>query len=81
MRVCDTGPGFPEDFRPYAFEAFTRSDRNPDGEGSGLGLAIVRVVVEAHHGAVEISNEPHGGARVIIAIPDEVIAVGARLSC
>jgi signal transduction histidine kinase len=55
--VADTGIGMPADVRDRAFDAFfTTKDV---GKGSGLGLDISRrIVVERHHGDIEIESEP-----------------------
>jgi len=69
--VGDTGDGFPPSFLGRALEPFSRSDRarpRADG-GAGLGLAIVQAVAEAHGGSVEASNQPDGGALVVMRIP------------
>ena len=38
-------------------------------EGTGLGLAIVKQAVEFHHGAIEVSETPGGGATFTIRLP------------
>jgi signal transduction histidine kinase len=71
VEVRDTGPGFPAEFLPVAFEAFARPDTSrsrPEG-GTGLGLAIVAAVAQAHGGTAEAANAPGGGAVVILSIP------------
>ena len=71
LEVRDSGPGFPPEFLPVAFEAFTRPDAGrsrPDG-GAGLGLAIVAAVAHAHGGSVSAQNLPGGGAVVVVSIP------------
>ena len=71
LEVRDDGPGFPAEFLPVAFEAFSRPDasRSRPGGGTGLGLAIVAAVAQAHGGTAEAANLPHGGAVVILSIP------------
>jgi heavy metal sensor kinase len=71
LEVRDSGPGFPPDFLPVAFEAFTRPDaaRSRPYGGAGLGLAIVAAVAQAHGGSVRADNLPGGGAVVIVSIP------------
>jgi signal transduction histidine kinase len=71
LEVRDTGPGFPFEFLPVAFEAFARPDvsRSRPGGGTGLGLAIVAAVAEAHGGTVVADNLPGGGAVVVLSIP------------
>lgn len=71
LEVADTGPGFPEEFLPSAFEAFTRADdaRTRGDGGAGLGLAIVAAVAAAHGGSASAGNGTGGGAVVRITIP------------
>ena len=71
IEVCDSGPGFPVEFLPHAFERFQRADpaRNRADGGAGLGLAIVRALTEAHGGKVSADNRPGGGARVRLTLP------------
>ncbi len=65
----DHGTGFPEDFRPRAFERFSRAEAGRTGGGSGLGLAIVEAVARSHGGKVEAENAGPG-ARVRITLPE-----------
>lgn len=71
VSVTDTGPGFPPDFLPVAFERFSRPDasRTDSSGGTGLGLAIVQAVAMAHGGRAVASNPTAGGARVSVIIP------------
>jgi two-component system sensor kinase ParS len=72
-RLCvdDDGPGIPAADRVRIFEPFTRldEDRSRATGGFGLGLAIVRRVAEWHHGTVEASDSPLGGARFMLSWP------------
>lgn len=70
VEVRDSGPGFPPDFLPHAFERFTRPDpARPSGRhGAGLGLAIVAEIAAAHGGAVHAGNSPEGGAVVTLTL-------------
>ncbi len=72
VQVEDTGPGFPPDFLPVAFERFRRSDeaRTRDDGGTGLGLAIVRSVAVAHGGRATAANRARGGAAVWLELPE-----------
>ena len=70
--IHDDGPGIPLEDRDRVFERFTRLDpsRAHAEEGSaGLGLALVRAVVERHHGTVEVTDSPAGGARLQVHLP------------
>lgn len=71
VAVEDTGPGFPPEFLPHAFERFRRADtaRSRADGGAGLGLAIVAAVVGAHDGSVTAENRHPVGARVVMDLP------------
>ncbi|MHB8262694.1 MAG: sensor histidine kinase [Acidimicrobiales bacterium] len=71
IEVSDSGPGFPADFLPYAFDRFRRPDgaRARQGGGAGLGLSIVRSIAEAHGGWAKAENLEPTGAKVSIALP------------
>ena len=63
ITICDHGAGIPEDLRAKVTERFYRVNQSGN-EGAGLGLAIVLAIMEAHGGAVEISEASGGGTRV-----------------
>ncbi len=73
ITVDDTGPGFPVEFLPHAFERFARGERSRSrshaGYGSGLGLSIVETLVAAHGGTVTAANRASGGARLTVRLP------------
>jgi hypothetical protein len=71
IEVADSGPGFPPEFLPRAFERFERADaaRTREGGGSGLGLAIARSLARAHGGDAVAANRPSGGAVVRLELP------------
>jgi two-component system sensor histidine kinase QseC len=48
LRVIDSGPGIPLEFRERVFERFFRV-LGTTASGSGLGLAIVNQIAELHH--------------------------------
>jgi signal transduction histidine kinase len=71
VEIADTGPGMPAEVQARAFEPFfTTKDV---GKGSGLGLDISRrIVVDRHHGAIEIDTSPTGTVmRVRLPAGDE----------
>lgn len=68
--VADDGPGIPPGQEEQIFRRFWRLDesRTRTEGGAGLGLAITAAVVAAHHGSIEVRNEPNGGARFEIKL-------------
>ena len=74
IEVTDSGPGFPPDYLPHAFERFRRPDvgRARSTGGAGLGLAIVQAIVFAHGGRATARNRPAGGAVVALELPGVV---------
>lgn len=67
--VTDSGPGIPEEHRPFIFEKHYTSDRT-QAVGSGLGLAIAKEMVELHGGSIRLEQSPDGkGARFRVALP------------
>ncbi|WP_348749740.1 ATP-binding protein [Pseudomonas rhodesiae] len=64
VRVCDDGPGVPEDGRAKIFQPFMRLDASRDRRtgGFGLGLALVQRVSQWHGGQVEVRDSEWGGA-------------------
>ena len=78
IEVADSGPGFPAQFLPHAFERFARPDSSrarSDG-GAGLGLAIVSAIAHAHGGRAEVRNRPEGGAVAVLQLPGTVDTTG-----
>lgn len=69
VHVEDSGPGIPEDQMDGVFEPFRRLDYARGRGGSGLGLTIARQAVEAHGGAIALSNRPEGGLRATVVLP------------
>jgi two-component system sensor histidine kinase MprB len=69
LEVRDHGPGIPAEDLPRVFDRFYRAPAARARPGSGLGLAIVRQMAETHGGSVQAANDPHGGARLTLALP------------
>ncbi|ULQ60518.1 hypothetical protein K7I13_04250 [Brucepastera parasyntrophica] len=71
LKVCDKGPGIPEELREKVFERFYS---NRPGESSrdhsGLGLALVRAIAENAGGRVFISEISGGpGTCMVLQFP------------
>jgi signal transduction histidine kinase len=65
VTVTDFGAGIPDSEKEQIFERFhqVKKDKKIAGQGVGLGLAISRTIVEAHHGAIWVEDNPGGGSR------------------
>jgi signal transduction histidine kinase len=71
--VRDDGPGIRQELRAKVLEPFVRLEQpaaRQHRRGLGLGLAIVRRIVEAHGGAITISEAPEGGTSVLTRWPN-----------
>ncbi|APE29199.1 sensor histidine kinase [Aurantiacibacter gangjinensis] len=72
-RICDEGPGIPEEAREKVFTRF--HSHRPEGEEygnhSGLGLAIGRAIAEAHDGSLRVGESAAdlGGACLVLELP------------
>lgn len=76
LSVADGGPGIPLAERARIFEKYAQLERNVDRAqqrfGRGIGLSFVKMVVDAHQGSIEVTeNLPHG-ARFDIVVPKDV---------
>lgn len=69
--IDDEGPGVPEHELSRVLDPFYRLEesRSRDTGGVGLGLAIAQSIVQAHRGAIILSNRPTGGLRAQITLP------------
>ena len=80
VRVCDTGPGIPEDALPRVFDMFVQMDRRDSrADGLGIGLALSRRLVEMHGGRIEVCGRPAGrGAEFVVRLPLAPVPNGAE---
>ncbi len=63
VAVSDDGPGIPAEDRERIFEPYVRGGGANRAGGLGLGLAICKRIVEAHGGAILVTDAPGGGSR------------------
>lgn len=70
--VDDEGPAIEGKERERIFERFytCSKSRNKQKSGSGLGLSIVKHISFLYQGVVKLEQNPAGGNRFIVIIPD-----------
>lgn len=68
IRVCDDGPGIPDNLMEEVFEPFFRADeaRNVETGSVGLGLSIARTIVHKHGGSIVLANRSEGLEATVI---------------
>ncbi len=73
VRVCDRGPGIPQEALQTVFDRYYQATsarpRAGGSQGAGLGLNIVRYIIEKHGGRVWAQNRDGGGARFTVELP------------
>ncbi len=70
LRVCDRGPGVPEEERERIFDPFYRLAGAPAAEGStGLGLSLVRQIARRHGGEALCLPRAGGGSCFEVTLP------------
>lgn len=67
IRICDQGPGIPQEIIRRIGEPFYTTKEN----GTGLGIMVCQRIIDAHHGTLHISSEPGSGATIDILLPVE----------
>ena len=65
IEVSDNGPGL----QGRRIDALCPPFYSTKVEGMGMGLAICRLIVEAHHGALDAHEAPGGGACFSLTLP------------
>lgn len=68
LAVADRGPGVAPAERERIFEPFMQGD-GESARGFGLGLAFCREVINAHGGKIWVEENPGGGSRFCISLP------------
>ena len=80
VRVCDSGPGVPEDLREQIFNPFVTTKKT----GVGLGLSIVSKIIDGHQGWIKVEsgrspdNTQSQGACFVMFFPLAVETVNSR---
>lgn len=79
VNIKDNGSGFDEDKIPYVFDRFETTGSAAAGH-AGIGLNLSRLIIEAHHGTVDVRNNEDGiGAVIRVQIPRYVLKRKAEL--
>jgi signal transduction histidine kinase len=68
VSIIDNGPGIPKKHQQKIFEKYAQLE-NGEGKGFGLGLAICKLIIDAHEGAIGVTNEQGAGARFWLRLP------------
>ena len=76
-KVCDNGPGIPEDIRPKLFEPFTTKGKKT---GTGLGMAIVKRFVDDHSGTISYESSAQTGTTFTVVLPRAAQTRGSGLN-
>src|SRR5579864_859699 len=84
VEVADTGTGIAPEHLPRIFDRFYRADkaRARQQGGTGLGLAIAKMLVDAHHGHLQLTSQLGSGTQATISLPLEAnkpASLGGRL--
>jgi signal transduction histidine kinase len=67
IRIADTGVGIPANARSKIFDAFFTTKGAMSGVG--LGLSVTWGIVRDHHGTIDVSDAPGGGAVFTVRLP------------
>jgi signal transduction histidine kinase len=75
LLFADTGPGFSTAALARGTELFFSEKEG----GMGIGLSVTSEILRAHHGRLDISNHPQGGALVTLELPAGVTCAKSTL--
>lgn len=71
LKVVDSGPGIPREFRNSIFQPFSQIEgvESRSRPGAGIGLSIVKAYTDLHGGSIMIDNAPKGGSVFTVLFP------------
>ncbi len=76
IRICDEGPGIPEDDKAKVFEKYARLHRPEDQAqqrlGRGLGLTFCKLVADVHAGSIRVEDNTPRGACFCVRLPARI---------
>ena len=69
--IKDQGHGIEEDELPHIFNRFRRQKHTESSgpKGAGLGLNFVSIIIEKHHGHVDVESKVGSGTTFTISLP------------
>lgn len=70
FEIEDEGKGFSDKILEDPFELFPAASEHRDEE-KRFSLALVKLILDAHHGQISLSNGLTGGAKVCVMFPDQ----------
>lgn len=75
IKVTDNGIGIPQEDQAKVFDRLYRSENAKTffENGSGLGLYIVKMVVDKHHGKVDLKSVVDQGTTFTITLPNQQV--------
>ncbi len=73
VEFIDEGPGFSELALKHLFQFFAVGEQHVD-ENAGLGLALVKLIMDAHKGKIEVSNNETKGGMVRLSFEKAMVS-------
>ncbi|GHT75079.1 hybrid sensor histidine kinase/response regulator [Bacteroidia bacterium] len=69
--VSDTGVGIAKEYQTYIFDRFyqVRDGKVNTKMGTGIGLHLSKMMIELHHGDIQVESEPGQGCLFTIHLP------------
>jgi two-component system, OmpR family, sensor kinase len=77
--ISDHGIGIPAGDLDRVFERYHRGGNVSGIVGTGVGLYLVKMVVDLHHGAVEVQSKEGEGSSFTVRLPRAALPVEDRL--
>jgi signal transduction histidine kinase len=71
LRICDNGPGIPDEYLKKVFDKFFRVPMGDmhNVKGHGLGLSFADLVMKHHSGSISVRNLRQGGCEFLLSFP------------
>jgi PAS domain S-box-containing protein len=74
ISVQDQGQGISEEVQRRIFEKFEQARPEDSRIGTGLGLSICKLIIEEHHGEIELESAPGRGSTFTVVLPGSLLA-------